>query len=121
MAEMALTYTEVDGLLYPDLELPEESEQTLLNVGKYGLLAMEYLKENEPQRYKTLTRFGILAEKLHEVDEEANLLMDQLQKAYLMKHQPKDPHSTMEMWKLREQAKMQAEEIVLNRVVNRFR
>ncbi len=29
-----------------------------------------------------------------------------------MKHKPQNPSSTMEMWKLREQAKMQAEEVV---------
>ena len=34
----------------------------------------------------------------------------QLEMQYLAKHKPQNPSSTMEMWKIREQAKMQAEE-----------
>ena len=118
MAEMALTYHEVDGLLYPDIQMPEE--QNLTNLGKYGRMAVKFLKENEPARYKTLYRFGMLEEKMKEVDEEANNLLDELMESYLMKHKPQNPSSTMEMLKLREQAKMQAEEVVLNQVVMRF-
>ena len=120
MTELALTYHEVEGLLYPDIQMPEEQEKTLTNLGKYGLMAMNYLKENEKQRFVTLQRFGMLAEKMHEVDEEANRLLEQLMNQYLKKHKPQNPNSTMEMWKLREQAKMQAEEVVLHQVVMKF-
>lgn len=44
----------------------------------------------------------------------------QLEMQYLAKHKPQNPTSTMEMWKIREQAKMQAEEVVLNQIVMRF-
>ena len=36
--------------------------------------------------------------------------------SYLAKHKPQNPSSTMEMWKIREQAKMQAEEVVLHQI-----
>ena len=36
------------------------------------------------------------------------------------KDKAQNPSSTMEMWKIREQAKMQAEEVVLNQIVMRF-
>ena len=40
---------------------------------------------------------------------------------YLRNHKPKNSYSTMEMWKLRQQAQMQAEEVVLASVVyNRY-
>ena len=52
-----MTYKEVDGLLYPQIEMPDETED-LTKLGKYGRMAMSYLKENEPARYKTLMRFG---------------------------------------------------------------
>ncbi|MGB4658125.1 MAG: TnpV protein [Mobilitalea sp.] len=120
MAELAMTYHEVDGLLYPDIQMPEEQGMKLTNLGKYGILAMNYLKENEPSRYKTLYRFGKLAEKMTEVNEEAYQLLDQLVNDYLRKHKPENPNSTMEMWKLREQAKMQAEEVVLQQIVMKF-
>ena len=120
MTEMAITYKEVDGLLYPNIQMPTGQSEELKRLGKYGRMAMKYLKEMEPQRYKTLFRFGKLAEKMQEVEKEANELLDMLTEQYLAKHKPKDPSSTMEMWKLREQAKMQAEEVVLTQVVLKF-
>ena len=117
LAEM--NYKEVDGILYPELQMPDETED-LRKVGKYGLLAMNYLKENEKARYKSLLRFGRLAEKMMAVDEEANQMLEQLMNRYLQKHKPQDTHSTMEMWKLREQAKRMAEEIVLKEIVYRY-
>ena len=53
-------------------------------------------------------------------EEEANQVLDQLMESYLQKHTPENPSSTMEMWKIREQAKMQAEEVVLHQVVMTF-
>ena len=119
MEAVALTYHEENGLLYPDIQM-EETEVKLTNLGKYGIMAMNYLKENEKQRFLTLQRFGILAEKMQQVDEEANELLEQLMNQYLAKHKPENPNSTMEMWKLREQAKMQAEEVVLHQIVLKF-
>ena len=115
----AMTYREVDGLLYPELTMPDETED-LTKLGRYGRMAMKYLLENEPARYKTLMRFGKMYEKMSEVEEEANQLYDQLEEQYLMKHKPQNPSSTMEMWKIREQAKMQAEEVVLHQIVMKF-
>ena len=114
-----LEYKEVDGLLYPVLEIPDETEN-LARLGKYGRQAMKYLEENEPARYKNLLRTGRMTEKMLEVEEEANQMMEQLQKQYLKKNKPQNPSSTMEMWKLREQAKMMAEEIVLAEIVLKY-
>ena len=114
-----LEYKEVDGLLYPVLEIPDEKEN-LARLGKYGRQAMKYLEENEPARYKNLLRTGRMTEKMLEVEEEANRMMEQLQNQYLIKNKPQNPSSTMEMWKLREQAKMMAEEIVLAEIVLKY-
>lgn len=116
MEEMKLSYSEKDGILYPNLRRREE-EQLLPTLGKYGMLALTYLKENEPERYGTLRRFGKLAEKMREADEEANDLMDRLMKAYLEQNKPKDPNSMTELWKIRSQGYLQAEEIVLREAV----
>ena len=113
------TFGRVDGLLYPVLEIPDEKEN-LARLGKYGRQAMKYLEENEPARYKNLLRTGRMTEKMLEVEEEANRMMEQLQKQYLKKNKPQNPSSTMEMWKLREQAKMMAEEIVLAEIVLKY-
>ena len=114
-----LIYKEVNGIQYPVMDMPDETEN-LKKLGKYGRMAMSYLQENEPARYKTLMRFGKMYEKMAAVEEEANQLYDQLEEQYLKKHKPQNPSSTMEMWRIREQAKMQAEEVVLHQIVMKF-
>lgn len=52
-----------------------------------------------------------------ELPEEANQLLDTLVESYLAKNIPEDTNSTMEMWRIRELVKMQAEEIVLKQIV----
>ena len=39
---------------------------------------------------------------------------------YLAKHKPQNSASTVEMWKLREQAKQMAEEVVLSDIVRQY-
>ncbi|MFR5740431.1 MAG: TnpV protein [Coprococcus sp.] len=59
------------------------TEISMTQIGKYGMMAAEYLKKNERNRYNTLYRLGRLAEKMKEVDTEANSLMDTLMTDYL--------------------------------------
>ena len=119
MAEKIMYYEAEDGMLYPNLTL-EPEKVGMTNLGRFAVRAMEYLKENHKERYRTLVRFGKLAEKMQEVEEEANGMMEVLENSYLKQNPPKNPQSTMEMWKLREQARMQAEEIVMKEVVLKF-
>ena len=56
-----------------------------------------------------------------EVNEEANEMADTIIEKYLREHIVEDRSSTMEMWRLREQARMVAEEVVLVDVINRYR
>ena len=57
---------------------------------------------------------------MQEVENEANRMMDELENSYLKNNPPGDRNSTMEMWQLRQQARMQAEEIVMKEVVMKF-
>ena len=118
MEALELKYHEgEDGMYYPNLILEEETIQTL---GKFGIMAMEYLKENHYPRFRCLVRTGLLNQKMKEVEEEANQMMESLMTTYLQKHRPEKPQSTMEMWKIREQGMRQAEEIVLYQIVNKY-
>lgn len=62
-------------LYYPDLGLPEG---THYNIGKYGLMRWEYLKENHRTEYIRLLLDGRLNEYLHEVDEECHARVESL-------------------------------------------
>ena len=115
---IALTYTEAgDGMLYPNISMEEEN---LSKLGKYGLIAMDYLKENHPERYRSLKWFGRLTEVLAPVNEEAHRMIDTMMEKYMETHKPRNPADTMEMWKIRQQGMMQAEEIVLHDLVNKY-
>ena len=70
-----------NDLYYPDLRLPEE---THFQIGKYGHMRCENLKEFKHGYYMELLLQGKLNEYLHEVDEESHemleLLVEQMKK-----------------------------------------
>ena len=66
------TYREADGHLIPDIALPE---QTDYQIGKYGRMYLDYIKQHRRGRYTTLLSDGKLNARLHEIDLEANELL----------------------------------------------
>ena len=67
------TYREVNGRLVPELELPE---QTNYQIGKYGQFYLDYIKNHRRGRYTTLLTEGKLNARLHEIDLEANRMIE---------------------------------------------
>lgn len=110
-------FTEVDGVLYPNIVVSEESD---VWVGKYGLLWIDYMKFNYAERYRHHIRMGILNTKAFEVNEEAYEMLERIANRYLAKHKPQNSASTMEMWRLQEQTKQMAEEVVLSDIVRQY-
>ena len=103
-----------DGLLYPILD---EQEDEQIDVGKYGYIWIQYMQENHNRAYRKLVREGKVNLTAAKINEEAYEMLDVIVGKYLRNHKPKNSYSTMEMWKLRQQAQMQAEEVVLASVV----
>ena len=56
-----------------DFEVP----QCEYEIGQFGRLRKQYLKINKPCRYSTLLMTGKLFEHLHEVDKQAQAILDQ--------------------------------------------
>ena len=69
----SLTYREENGRLYPNLELPEQTNHT---IGKYGLLHLDFIKEHRKGRYTTIITECRLNEYLHKIDLEANEMLE---------------------------------------------
>ena len=67
-----LTYREENGRIYPNLDLPK---QTNYNIGKYGLLHLDFIKEHCKGRYTTILSECRLNEYLHGIDIEANQML----------------------------------------------
>lgn len=123
--EMGGTYTEIDGVFYPDISIEEIKQDgefgiTNADIGKYGMLWISYMKETHPDRYRHHMRMGQLYSKAQEVNEEAYEMLDRIMNQYLAKHKPKDKHSTMEMWKIKERAKQLAEEVIYGEIVYQY-
>ena len=115
--QMGGTYTEVDGIFYPNLVVKPEKNVV---IGKYGTIWMRFMEEKYPMRYLELHMDGELRIKAAEINEEAIEVLDIMVQAYLKKHKLKNPDSTMEMWRLRELARAIAEEFILEDIVCRF-
>lgn len=116
--KLGVKYEERNGLFYPLITLDIMEDD--VDVGKYGLMWMQYLKSEYPQRYRSLVRFGELKHRAAEVNEVAYELLEDIEKEWLQKHRPKNKNSFVEMYGLRTEARLMAEEVVLHDVVNCF-
>ena len=67
------TYREENGHFIPDVTLPE---QTDYQIGKYGRMHLNYIKQHRRGRYTTLLTEGKLNARLHEIDLEANEMLE---------------------------------------------
>ena len=84
MGENGISYTlGEDGLYYPDLYLPEETDYP---IGKYGMLRRTYLKEYRKGLYLKLELVGKLNEHLYQIDEECKQMIDRLVEQMKEKH-----------------------------------
>lgn len=117
--ELGIEYIERDGLFYPVLSVENEAD-VKVSVGKYGRMWMAFMECSHPDRYRNLVRFGRMHEKAVQVNEEAYELLDCIEKKWLNGHKPKNGNSFAEMYRLRMQAQMMAEEVVLSQVVRQY-
>ena len=111
------TYHEENGHLIPDVTLPE---QTDYQIGKYGRMHLDYIKQHRRGRYTTLLTEGKLNARLHEIDLEANEMLETIIPRLAIERRIDEDLKARDM--LRWVAEMNniktsAEEIVLQEVV----
>ena len=110
-----ITYELRGEQYYPLLELPEQKD-----VGKYGRLHLEYLKERRKGHYTNLLSEGVLNQRLYEIDVEAKTVVESIISRLATERGIDENLKTRDM--LRWVAEMNnikanAEEIVLREVV----
>lgn len=71
---MELTYSQVGDYLLPNLTLPNEH----YNIGKYGMLRREYLKNHRKALYSVMILTGTLLKHLAEIDNTCHEVLDRL-------------------------------------------
>ena len=69
------TYHEENEHLIPNVTLPE---QTDYQIGKYGRMHLDYIKQYRRGRYTTLLTEGKLNAQLHEIDLEAIKVLESI-------------------------------------------
>ena len=114
---MELTYTERNGIMYPDLALPE---QTNYPIGKYGRMRLDYLKKHRHGTYITLLTSCTLNQHLYETEQEAKrqieLTLSRLVKERGVTEELKATNPLLWIQEMNN-AKHNAEEIALNEVI----
>lgn len=114
---MELTYTERNGIMYPDLALPEQTNHP---IGKYGRMRLDYLKKHRSGTYTTLLTTCTLNQHLYETEQEAKRQID-LSLSRLAKERgvTEELKATDPLKWVQEMnnAKHSAEELVLNEII----
>ena len=118
--QMGGTYAEIDGIFYPNITLEDEIAEQNDFCGKYGDMWKKHMHDNRNADYRHYLFTGKLNEKAREINEQAYEMLDVIMNQYMNNyHKPDNPDSTIEMWKLREQAKMQVEEVIFHDIIFR--
>ena len=110
-----ITYELRGEQYYPLLELPEQRE-----IGKYGRLHLEYLKERRKGHYTNLLTEGVLNQRLYEIDVEAKTVVESIISRLATERGIDENLKTRDMlcWVAEmNNIKARAEEIVLREVV----
>ena len=111
------TYREENGHLIPNVTLPE---QTDYQIGKYGRMHLDYIKQHRRGRYITLLTEGKLNTRLHEIDLEANEMLETIIPRLAIERGIDENLKASDMlrWVVEmNNIKVSAEEIVLREVV----
>ena len=112
-----ITYTESNGIYYPDLELPEQTNYPL---GKYANLRLDFMKKHRRGTYTTLLTEGRLNEYLHDIDIQAHELLDDIIPRLAQERgidEDLKAHNALQWVAEMNSIKASAEEIVLKEVI----
>ena len=112
-----ITYTEYNGIRYPNLTLPEQINYPL---GKYAYLRLIFMKKHRRGRYTTLFTEGQLNEYLHAIDIQAHELLDDIIPRLAQERgidEDLKAHNALQWVAEMNSIKASAEEIVLREVI----
>ena len=119
MKEHVNYITDKNGIKYPDLKI---HEQTNYQVGKYGQLHLEFIKEHRKGTYITLLTEFRLNEYLHEIDVKAKNMVLMLTEELAKKRGITEEMKSTDMLRWVQEmnnCKKSAEETVLIEIVYR--
>lgn len=120
MEGITLTYTEFDGLLYPNIQISNNTKDDQ-PLGKFGRMALKYMREQHPHRCSSLRMTGELMGTMHRIDREATERLEGIFQQLMEKDPPPETDDIMVRARHMSGLKNIAEEIVINEIVLRVR
>ena len=111
-----LSYHEQDGMLLPNLQISNCVEDDC-PLGRYGRMALSYLRDNYPDRYMTLKMDGSFMETMHQVQREATEQIERLTQQMLRDAPMPVTDDILERTRHLNDLKSMAEETILQSVV----
>ena len=112
-----LDYIEVDGILYPKIQISNDVKYDERPFGKYGQMRLKYVKEYKYYMHREMLMNGELMEYCHKINYEANERAILIEEQYLKRNPiPKDC-GFMDRVKHYNTAKSVAEEVILDEIV----
>ena len=112
-----ISYIERDGIRYPNLALPKQTNYSLC---KYANLRLDFIKKHRKGKYTTLLTEGRLNEYLHAIDIRAHELLDDIIPRLAQERgigEDLKAHNPLQWAAEMNNIKASAEEIILQEVV----
>ncbi len=117
--KLNLSYRNVNGALYLELQISKNPDADKRPIGKYGQMYLNYLKDEHHERYVELRMSGELMPLVHKVNDETHEQIKNLS-GKLMKQYP-NTSDIMQKFRQRNTCRAMAEEIILKEFLYRIR
>lgn len=111
-----LSYREEDGMLLPNIQISNCAEDDC-PLGRYGRMALAYLRDNHPDRYTALKMDGALMETMHRVQRDAAEQVERLIQRMLLDDPMPVTSDILERTRHWNSLKSMAEKIALQTVI----
>ena len=119
MMKNKISYTNINGALYPNLQISKDKGADNRPIGKYGHMYLNYLKDEHPERYAELRMSGELMPLIHKVNDETHEQIKDLSGKLLKQYPSTD--DTMQRFKQRNSCQAMVEEIALKEFLYKIR
>ena len=114
-----ISYTNINGALYPNLQISKDKEADKRPIGKYGQMYLNYLKAEHSERYAELRMTGELMPLVHKVNDETHEQIKNLS-VNLMRQYP-STNDTVQKFRQRNNCQAMAEEVILKEFLYKLR
>lgn len=109
-----IKYVKKGDYYYPEIDFGVDER---VKLKKFGRLRYKYLKENKPHLFSRLLLEGELMKYVIEIEKQAYERFERIQTEHLKQHPLPDDGNFVECYRIRQEARDVAEEVVLKELI----